>query len=447
MSCKKSTLSIVTVTLLLVLTVSSCSTSGPSGLFGKKSPHQQYGDKLKDAGLAETALGKKWFEAASRSLQSPLTVALPYKETGYFPADEPKAVGLIFTGKRGEKINISLSTKPDTGFAVYMDLWEAATAADAKPSYIMSADTATQSISYEVDKEQKYLLRVQPELLKGGEYTVSIGTGPSLAFPVSPKVKSNIGSFWGAGRDGGSRSHEGIDIFAPKRSELVAAANGVITRVNTNNLGGKVIFLRPDNKNYTLYYAHLDEQLVQPGQQVKAGDVIGLVGNTGNARTTSPHLHFGIYTNSGAIDPLPFVNQSVNKPEAITASLKNLNKQVRNSGPEKLYKAPTTRSETLITLQKNTLLRVEAATSRWYKVTLPNGTNGFISAASVASVETPVAKSKLKTPYPLLDSPVAVAASKKMLQPGDMVSVLATYENYYYVSTSNNDGWVDKNAL
>jgi murein DD-endopeptidase MepM/ murein hydrolase activator NlpD len=68
----------------------------------------------------------------------------------------------------------------------------------------------------------------------------------------------------------------------------IAAANGRISSVTENNLGGKVMFMRPAGKDFTLYYAHLDEQLVSEGQDVRTGDTIGLVGNTGNARTTPP---------------------------------------------------------------------------------------------------------------------------------------------------------------
>ena len=58
----------------------------------------------------------------------------------------------------------------------------------------------------------------------------------------------------------------------------------------------------------TLYYAHLDRREVSPGARVRPGDVVGFVGNTGNARATAPHLHFGIYRpGSGAVDPLPFI--------------------------------------------------------------------------------------------------------------------------------------------
>lgn len=56
---------------------------------------------------------------------------------------------------------------------------------------------------------------------------------------------------------------------------------------------------------------------MQEGQQVKKGDVVGLVGNTGNAKYTPSHLHFGVYTFSGAINPLPFVNRTVKTAPAI----------------------------------------------------------------------------------------------------------------------------------
>ena len=60
----------------------------------------------------------------------------------------------------------------------------------------------------------------------------------------------------------------------------------------------------------TAYYAHLDQQKVKTGQYVRKGQVIGTVGNTGNAKYTPAHLHFGIYKISGAVNPLPYVKNS-----------------------------------------------------------------------------------------------------------------------------------------
>ena len=132
----------------------------------------------------------------------------------------------------------------------------------------------------------------------------------SWVFPVWGK-KSNIGSFWGDFRDGGKRNHEGIDIFAKKGTPVVAVYDGVIVSKSTTPLGGKNLWLQSFRYPLRAYYAHLDQQKVQPGQFVKKGQVIGTVGNTGNAKYSPSHLHFGIYKSlGGAIDPLPYVKHS-----------------------------------------------------------------------------------------------------------------------------------------
>src|SRR5690606_27514041 len=123
--------------------------------------------------------------------------------------------------------------------------------------------------------------------------------------------------------------------FSSFRTPVIAIAPG-ITRVNENNLGGKVVWLRPEGKDFTLYYAHLDEQIATDGQFVRQGDTLGLMGNTGNARTTPPHLHFGIYTGNGAVDPLPFINPAIRKMPEVQADLKQLNTTMRASGSTSL---------------------------------------------------------------------------------------------------------------
>jgi peptidoglycan LD-endopeptidase LytH len=117
-----------------------------------------------------------------------------------------------------------------------------------------------------------------------------------------------VGSRFGDPRDGGSRDHQGVDIFAPRGTPVLAAADGWVTGATENRLGGKVVWVWNPASGEALYYAHLDRQEVSPGARVRAGDVIGRVGNTGNARGTPPHLHFGIYEpGQGAVDPLPFI--------------------------------------------------------------------------------------------------------------------------------------------
>jgi len=114
---------------------------------------------------------------------------------------------------------------------------------------------------------------------------------------------------WGAARPGGRR-HEGVDIFAPRGTPIRATTRGVVTRVGENAIGGRTVtVMGPGGFNH--YYAHLDRYgNVRPGSWVNAGDVIGYVGNTGNARTTPPHLHYGVYTPTWqAVNPYPLLHR------------------------------------------------------------------------------------------------------------------------------------------
>lgn len=74
----------------------------------------------------------------------------------------------------------------------------------------------------------------------------------------------------------------------------------------------------------SIYYAHLDSQAVSAGQVVKKGAIVGFMGNTGNAKYTASHLHFGIYTGSGAIDPLLYIQKRDTIPGKLKLSEKYL---------------------------------------------------------------------------------------------------------------------------
>ena len=93
---------------------------------------------------------------------------------------------------------------------------------------------------------------------------------------------------------------------------MLAAIDGWVTRVETTRVGGNVVWMQPLAGNMRVYYAHLHEQWVAPGDFVLAGQPLGSVGNTGNAVTTPPHLHFGVYVRragvrGGAQDPVDFL--------------------------------------------------------------------------------------------------------------------------------------------
>ena len=161
------------------------------------------------------------------------------------------------------------------------------------------------------------------------------GTGPDtsgMVYPVAGK-KSFIGSYWGAVREGGKRKHEGIDIFARKGTPVVAVADGFVVEAGSTPRGGKTVWLRSGNNDFYFYYAHLHQQFVKSGQYVKKGDHLGTVGNTGNAKLTPPHLHFGIYSYTGAVNPLPYVK---NLPKmAIAVKAKKTSQSVRIKKPVK----------------------------------------------------------------------------------------------------------------
>ena len=133
------------------------------------------------------------------------------------------------------------------------------------------------------------------------------GIGPVRGF-VCP-VAGNVSFIndWGFPRSGGRR-HQGNDMFAARGTPVVAVGNGTVS-LKSNSLGGISAYLRTSSAMY--YYAHLDGYAagVSSGQTLSAGDAIGYVGNTGNARGSSPHLHFQIHPGGGKpVNPYPTIS-------------------------------------------------------------------------------------------------------------------------------------------
>lgn len=135
-----------------------------------------------------------------------------------------------------------------------------------------------------------------------------------LIFPVKGKDLADIISYFGDPREGGKRRHEGVDITAPRGSAVLAVANGIIDKVKEGGSGGKQVWLQLEN-GWMVYYAHLHAQLVKKGQAVKTGDLIGTVGNTGNAVNAGPHLHFCLYpTKNKPVNPLLYLPGQLSIP-------------------------------------------------------------------------------------------------------------------------------------
>ncbi len=135
----------------------------------------------------------------------------------------------------------------------------------------------------------------------------------TLLTPVEGVSARQIAQTFGAPR--WDRSHEGLDIFAPRWTPVISAAPGWVYRITDQTLGGLSVTVIGDG-GVRYYYTHLEavHEELREGQRVDAGDPLGYVGNDGNAAGTPTHLHFGVYVGEeddlcewNAIDPWPLL--------------------------------------------------------------------------------------------------------------------------------------------
>ena len=273
-------------------------------------PHQAYGYELALTRLQRNARAVDWVAAADRALLQPLPIALPFKKLRE-QTSGAAANGYAFTVPVGRRIAVNVTTADGSAGELFVDLFRAAASRRERVAGTIPGG-GSQPFVVEVVEGGDYVLRVQPELGATASYDVGIESRALLAFPVQGVNGSAIWSGFGAERDGGRRAHRGVDIFAARGTPVLAATDGWVTRVETTRVGGNVIWVQPLFGNMRLYYAHLHEQWVEPGEFVLAGQPLGAVGNTGNAVTTPPHLHFGVYVRrqgvrGGAQDPADFL--------------------------------------------------------------------------------------------------------------------------------------------
>lgn len=300
-----------------ILVVSGCAQEVVEEEYRPRESHESYREAIVGLELADSELGTRWITAAEAALESPTVVEPPVREVTFFDPHDPSARSYRFPVSRGRRVEITIGAEHDRYFAHVFRLGDDG---EPGPEPVAARPEEENQIVFEARQNGFYLLRLQPELLRGGRFEVEITHGASLAFPVEGTGPGDIRSFFGDPRAGGARLHHGVDIFAPRGTPVRAAGPAVVRYVGRRDLGGKVVVLTDRERNINIYYAHLHEQRAERGERVEAGEVIGTVGNTGNARTTPPHLHIGIYQGSwrNPVDPWSyFVGPPVTKPAAV----------------------------------------------------------------------------------------------------------------------------------
>jgi murein DD-endopeptidase MepM/ murein hydrolase activator NlpD/SH3-like domain-containing protein len=411
---------------------------------------ETYNAALDSMGLADSQLAQSWRAAAEQALEDSLFIDSPFREMAYFKADQPMANGYRVDLKRGELFNINLHSYPDSTL-IFLDLFLEETIdsiTSIRPVFHAPA-YQTDSLEYEVDMNGTYILRVQPELLATGRYTLELIVQPAYSyFPVSGKGNPDVWSFFGDPREGGRRTHKGIDIFARRGTPVVACTDGFIRSVRDTSLGGKQVWLRDTLRNQSLYYAHLNSQLVEEGVWVKAGDTLGTVGNTGNARATSPHLHFSIYKRGfGAIDPHPFVARQSDQPSNYLGDTNLLGQLMRvREANAALRIGPSSRFERVGPIDRHLPLEIIGATKGWYRVLTPGGKQGYLYGSSLEGLERPLEQLIVDQSTELLQSTKAGSPPIAQIPKNEQVNVLGKNGKFHLVESAVGRGWMEVSA-
>lgn len=340
------------------------------------SPHDSYYSALLRENLKATA--ERWKVEAEESLAAPLRISLPYSERRLLEADYLQPITFAFDLKVDELIQVTIFPSINTRAEVFVDVFYVKDAA-AEPMRIDSMAAKDQQLKISAEHTGQYLVRIQPSHAAQGVMDIAITSPLRYGFPVDTERENAVQSFFGVDRDGGARRHEGIDIFAPRGTPVIAAEAGRVSRVGDTPRGGKNVWVRGDNRSF--YYAHLDSIAVSAGDRVMRGEVLGTVGNTGNAVTTSPHLHFGIYKFAqGAVDPLPLVGRKKSvttyAPPIVELAPRWLSV---NTEKANLRSGPSLETTIVASLMRAELVQVDSVAGDWLRVTTGKGTKGFIA--------------------------------------------------------------------
>jgi len=190
---------------------------------------------------------------------------------------------------------------------------------------VMLNSLGTEITSLETDKKKK-----EEEKLLQEAQAKAPGNQPAnieMIFPLPQPYAHSFINDWGFARAGNPAGHQGTDIFAAKGIPVVAVADGVIgPEFGFLRIGGFRLHVKADS-GVDYYYAHLNNDTagtddglggastayapgIQAGVRVKKGQLIGYVGDSGDAEPTPAHLHFGVVVNGSWVNPFPYLKAS-----------------------------------------------------------------------------------------------------------------------------------------
>ena len=337
--------------------------------------HAEYFERLQNAGLSDSLVVQRWLRGAHAALRTPTDIRLPHEERGAFVPHDIGAVGLAFDVLEGQTLRAIIDQSDDSSGRLFAQLFYIDPLSVTDRFQLVATLTDTAGDNLQLARTGRYVLRLQPELHAAIDYRVRLELDAALPFPVSGHTLRSVRSFFGDVRDAGRRRHEGIDVFARRNTPVVAVVDG-IAMPRQSERGGNTVWLRGTDRSF--YFAHLETVAIEYRQRVRAGDVLGYVGNTGNARTTPPHLHFGIYRRGlGAIDPFPYF-------ESLTFS-----EEPRDVGYEpgfveitdrraRLRPKPVTVGSPLAELETGAVVAAKAVAGDWLRVERGDGTAGWV---------------------------------------------------------------------
>lgn len=150
-----------------------------------------------------------------------------------------------------------------------------------------------------------------PSMAGSGAQWVNLGATPrGWLSPVAGQNKYS--NSFRVPRDNKSGIHGAIDVYANRGTPIVTPVSGTVLSTKKGDIGGYTVRIR-GNDGLTYYYAHMDSQaVVKPGQTVQAGAHLGFVGDSGNAKGTTPHLHFSIRRGSTLVNPYSYLQGAKN---------------------------------------------------------------------------------------------------------------------------------------